>query len=857
MSSDSKGETNVNSLPGVTPPADLDYAGPHVDAPAATTFIPAIDVAQLPDAAQRRRVNVLVVSSVALAFISFWRASAIVLCDLASTAYYIGGISEQAIGKAAPWFILGVMLFSYAVRAVYVESCTMFTRGGVYKVVKEAMGGGLAKLSVSALMFDYVLTGPISAVAAGQYIVGLFIDMLNLIHHHKGSPPIDPTAYKSYTDLITVVISILITIYFWRLNIIGIHESSDKALRIMQLTTVMGVVIIGWSLLTMALHPDRLHMPPFHPVFTSDTKGGNEGSSGWLGAFPRVLGTFGVLVAFGHTLLAMSGEESLAQVNREIEAPKLKNLLRAGFVIFVYSMLLTSLISFFAVFIIPDGKRVSTMIVPDGHETSDPNVVKVDYLRQDSDGRLFGYKIDDSGELPKVDNSTKIFVNSGYHVARDDGGYRDNLINGLVQYLSGPHWLKIGLECFVVIVGFLILAGAVNTSIVGSNGVMNRLAEDGVLTPWFLHPQAKYGTTHRLINLVVVLQLITIVASWGDVDTLGEAYAFGVIWSFVFKTLAMVVLRFKDKSPRAYEVPFNIRIKRPAVAGAAAGHVNVHAERLKAVEALGRFEEPAVAIDGMGHLAKVDQAAPADDVNPKPAMHHGSGNHIDLPIGIMIIFLILLSTALINLVTKKTATIWGLGFTIAFLAAFMILEQVSRRRRGGGHFEQVNQRSSSDVTIESVGLSHPSPIVIAARGPRSLPVLERILKDTNTDERDVVVVTCKVLPPKTAGVTAEEMRVNDEDRQLLTKIVTVAEEVGKQVFPVVLPTNNPLYAIATTARDLKAREVVLGVSEKVHAEDQLENFALAWGSANADQAGETPPLTVRILGPQIEMKYEL
>ncbi len=82
----------------------------------------------------------LLVSSVALAFISFWRAAAIVLCDLASSAYYIGGISEQAIGKAAPWFILGVMIFSYAVRSVYVESCTMFTRGGVYRVVPRRAG---------------------------------------------------------------------------------------------------------------------------------------------------------------------------------------------------------------------------------------------------------------------------------------------------------------------------------------------------------------------------------------------------------------------------------------------------------------------------------------------------------------------------------------------------------------------------------------------------------------------------------------------------------------------------------------------------------------------------------------------
>src|SRR4051812_30905912 len=138
------------------------------------------DVVHLPQSGAQRHVPVVVVTSVALAFITFWRAAAIVLNDMASTVYYIGGISEQAIGKAAPWFVLAVMLFAYAVRAVYVESCTMFTRGGVYRVVKEAMGAPLAKLSVSALMFDYILTGPISAVSAGQYLVGMFGNLLAL-----------------------------------------------------------------------------------------------------------------------------------------------------------------------------------------------------------------------------------------------------------------------------------------------------------------------------------------------------------------------------------------------------------------------------------------------------------------------------------------------------------------------------------------------------------------------------------------------------------------------------------------------------------------------------------------------------
>src|SRR5436309_891384 len=128
-----------------------------------------------------RAAQVIVVSSVMFSFISYWRTAAVVLCDLASTSYYIGGIVEQSIGKAAPWFILAVMLFSYAVRWIYIESCTLFVRGGVYRVVREALGRTPAKFAVSALIFDYVLTGPISGVSAGQYIVGLVLEIVALV----------------------------------------------------------------------------------------------------------------------------------------------------------------------------------------------------------------------------------------------------------------------------------------------------------------------------------------------------------------------------------------------------------------------------------------------------------------------------------------------------------------------------------------------------------------------------------------------------------------------------------------------------------------------------------------------------
>src|ERR1700729_1642036 len=137
---------------------------------------------------QSNRVRLVVASSVMLTFISFWRAAAIVLNDLGSSAFYAGGLVEEAVGKAAPWLILGVVVFSYAVRAVYVESCSMFTRGGVYRIVKEALGGTFAKLSVSALMFDYILTGPISGVSAGQYIVGLMNELMSVAAAHSWLP---------------------------------------------------------------------------------------------------------------------------------------------------------------------------------------------------------------------------------------------------------------------------------------------------------------------------------------------------------------------------------------------------------------------------------------------------------------------------------------------------------------------------------------------------------------------------------------------------------------------------------------------------------------------------------------------
>jgi len=123
--------------------------------------------------------------------------------------------------------------------------------------------------------------------------------------------------------------------------------------------------------------------------------------------------------------------------------------------------------------------------------------------------------------------------------------------------LEGPFIVRLIFHGFVVVVGTLILAGAVNTAIVGSNGVLNRVSEDGVLSAWFGSPHKKFGTSYRIINIVVALQIITIIISRGNVTFLANLYAFGVIWSFAMNGLAVLVLRYTSPGQREFQVPLN------------------------------------------------------------------------------------------------------------------------------------------------------------------------------------------------------------------------------------------------------------------------------------------------------------
>ncbi len=642
----------------------------------------------IPASQSSTTTKVVVATTVALTFITFWQAAAIVLNDLASTMFYIGGITEQAIGKPAPWMVLGVMLFSYAVRSVYMESCGMFVRGGVYIVVKDSIGPTVAKLSVSSLVVDYVLTGPISAVSAGQYLGRLLNEMAEALHQ----------TWRSDPNTFAVFFSVAVTIYFWYSNIKGVPESSHKALRIMQITTVMVVILLIWAPITILMRGGA-KLPPFPTP--SNLHLTNE-SLGWLsGTFWARMSFVIVMVSIGHSLLAMSGFETLAQVYREIAYPKLKNLRITANIVCTYAVICTGVISLLAVMIIPDSTRST---------------------------------------------------------------YYDNMIGGLVMNLAGPAALKLGFHVFIVIVGVLILAGAVNTSLIGVNGVLNRVAEDGVLLDWFRKPHQKFGTTYRILNTMAILQILTILASRGDVFLLGEAYAFGVVWSFALKALGVIVLRYQ-RHDQEYKMGWNIRI---------------------------------------------------------------AGKEIPIGLGLTtsMLFLVAIANLFSKKIATIYGVSFTILLYCLFMISERVNARKKLEHRSD--LEKFNLDHRAMVTPDTLRARPGCVLVAVRDYHRMFHLKKALEKTNLRRHDIVVMTVRQLSTGAGEYDLRDDQLFADYERELFSHVVTLAEKEGKSVELLVVPAVDPFDALVQAATNLRASKLVIGVSARMASEELAHRIGLAW-----------------------------
>src|SRR5262249_26827217 len=186
--------------------------------------------------------------------------------------------------------------------------------------------------------------------------------------------------------------------------------------------------------------------------------------------------------------------------------------------------------------------------------------------------------------------------------------------------------------------------------------------------------------------LVVILQIVTILCSRGDVLALGEAYAFGVVWSFVFMSLSMLILRFKRPEHREYEVPFNIR--------------------------LGRFDWP-----------------------------------VGMTLIFLVLAVVAIANLLTKEVATITGVAFTVGFYALFLISEHAHQRrLGKAAKSHEHLEQFNQQQAEQLSVESLRVEKPYRKLVAIRSPYNLAMLERCLDETDPEPTDVVVIKASFVP---------------------------------------------------------------------------------------------------------------
>ena len=270
----------------------------------------------------------------------------------------------------------------------------------------------------------------------------------------------------------------------------------------------------------------------------------------------------------------------------------------------------------------------------------------------------------------------------------------------------------------MVIVGVLILSGAVNTSMIGANGVLNRVAEDGVLPIGSASRTQRYGTTYRLINLIALLQIATIVGQPGRcADLLGEAYAFGVVWSFFMKALGVMALRFQ-RHDQEYKIPVNLHI------GGRELPIGLGMTTLDAV--LRRHRQP-VFEAGRHHLRRRIHARSFSSFSP--------------------------------------------------ISERINMRRKAQEKKGLEQFNLDHRRRSTRTAIHA----RPGSVLVAVRDYNRMDHLKRVLEKTNLRRHDIVVMTVRPSRPAPANTTSPKTRSSaDYEKELFSHVVEWRRRKGRR-----------------------------------------------------------------------------
>ena len=190
---------------------------------------------------------------------------------------------------------------------------------------------------------------------------------------------------------------------------------------------------------------------------------------------------------------------------------------------------------------------------------------------------------------------------------------------------------------------------------------------------------------------------------------------------------------------------------------------------------------------------------------------------------------------------------------MVFFVLFTVSERINLRKKSAAHhaLEEFNLDMRADISADAVH-ARPGCVLVAVRDYNHMAHLQTVLEKTNLRRHDIVVMTVR---PVSTGAGEYELSdkqlFSDYEKELLTRVVSMAEKEGKTVDLLVVPGVDPFDAMVQTAARLQASRLVTGVSPRMDSDELARRIGLAWEKL----AEPRHPFSLEIISPGRKSTY--
>jgi len=254
------------------------------------------------------------------------------------------------------------------------------------------------------------------------------------------------------------------------------------------------------------------------------------------------------------------------------------------------------------------------------------------------------------------------------------GWVEDPTLSGQLISLLGGKWGGIVLQTEVAISASALLVFASNTAIIGAYHVFLALSRMEFFPAFVLRRNKLRGTPHYSIALATGVPILVLILVKGNINLLGDLYAFGLLGAFTLTCLGLDIVRHRER-----------KLARSLSRRLQNGNLS-ETNREKLAEDVLRSATPpnngatSGAQANLGGIGPEDLAALATPATSWRVKFRDAWHSLDFWLGILTTLLVFIAWST-NLVSKPLATAFGGG--VASLGMLIAYVNYSRQKQKG------------------------------------------------------------------------------------------------------------------------------------------------------------------------------